>query len=117
MKLRNVAEALELEVLTGDTGLDREVSGGYCSDLLSDVMAHAKAGDAWITLQTHANVVAVATLTGAATVIVSCGQRPEAATLARAAGEGVAVCASTRPSFELAGQLYALLRPAASAGR
>lgn len=109
MKLRDIVTALELEVLAGDAGLDRQADGGYCSDLLSDVMAHARAGDVWITLQTHPNVIAVATLTNAAAVVVSGGQRPEALTLARAASEGATVLASPRPSFELAGQLYALL--------
>lgn len=112
MRIRDAVQALGLEVLAGDAGLDRECAGGYCSDLLSDVMAHARAGDIWITLQTHPNVIAVASLTNAAAVIVSGGQRPEATTLAKAAGEGVTVMASARPSFELAGQLYAMLQQA-----
>lgn len=109
MNLRDVVAELGLAVLTGEAGLDREATGGYCSDLLSDVMAHARPGDVWITLQTHPNVVAVASLTNVAAVVASGGQRPEAASLARAANEGVVILASDQPSFELAGRLHALL--------
>lgn len=117
MKVSDLVLALELEVLADGAGLEREIAGGYCSDLLSDVMAHARAGDVWITLQTHANIVAVATLVNAAAVIISGGHRPDAATLARALSEGATVLASDRPTFELAGRLYALLHGAQTADR
>ena len=48
--------------------MEREVTGGYTSDLLSCVMAGAKAGNVWITLQAHPNVVAVASLLDLAAV-------------------------------------------------
>lgn len=109
MTVNDVVAALNLAVLTGRAGLDRECTGGYCSDLLSDVMAHAHAGDIWITLQTHTNVVAVAALTGASAVILTGGQRPEPATLERAEAEGVTVLAATEDGFTVAGRLYGLL--------
>lgn len=63
MRLKEVAERLGLEFLvTADP--EAEVRGGYVSDLLSDVLAHAEAGDLWITHQRHLNVVAVAKLRG-----------------------------------------------------
>lgn len=51
------------------------VSGGYTSDLLSDVMGHAKQGDVLITIQSHKNTVAVAALVGI-TAIILCNSRP-----------------------------------------
>lgn len=117
MKVSDLVSALELTVLADGAGLEREVTGGYCSDLLSDVMANARPGDVWITLQTHANIVAVASLVNAAAVIISGGHRPDAATLARASSEGATLLASERPTFELAGRLYALLRDAMPKGR
>jgi predicted transcriptional regulator len=107
--VNDVVAALNLTVLTGRAGLDRECAGGYCSDLLSDVMAHARAGDVWITLQTHANVIAVAALTGAAAVVLTGGQRPEPPTLERAETEGVTILATTEDGFTVAGRLYGLL--------
>ncbi|NPV69134.1 MAG: serine kinase [Firmicutes bacterium] len=104
MGLRIVASA------AGDGPMDRTVTGGYCSDLLSDVMANAREGHAWITIQTHRNVIAVAVLTGVAAVIIAGGKQPDSDTLEKAAEEGVTVLLSGDPSFEVAGRLYSLLQ-------
>jgi hypothetical protein len=70
---------------------DAEVSGGYTSDLLSDVMAHAVEGSVLITIQAHKNTVAVASLAGLVAIIV-CNNRPVPDDmLAAAAGEGIAI--------------------------
>ena len=106
MTLRKVVEWLDLEVLTGAEGLEREVTGGYASDLLSDVMAHGKAGNLWVTLQTHVNVIAVATLKELAAIVLVNGRVPEAETLARAQQEKVPVLSSRLPAFELIGRLH-----------
>ena len=60
MTVKEIMEALNLENVSGQEGLDMEVTGGYTSDLLSDVIANSKEGNLWITLQTHQNVIAVA---------------------------------------------------------
>ena len=62
MKVTDVVEKLSLNVFSGQEGLEKEVTGGYSSDLLSDVMGHAEAGKIWITIQTHKNVLAIASL-------------------------------------------------------
>ena len=38
MTVRELATQLKLEVCCGAAGLDKEIKGGYTSDLLSDVM-------------------------------------------------------------------------------
>lgn len=106
MKVRDVVEKLELKVLAGDAGLQGEVTGGYASDLLSDVIAHSQAGNVWVTLQAHRNVIAVATLKELAAVVLVAGRMPEPDTLAKAREEKVVVLASPLPAFELVGQLY-----------
>ncbi len=60
MKVSEIIEKLDLKVYSGKKGLDREISGGYVSDLLSDVMGNAREGEVWITLQVHQNVMAIA---------------------------------------------------------
>ncbi len=60
MKLSEVAKALSLRVEAGESELDKEVTGGYVGDLLSHVMAKARKGDIWVTVQAHQNIVAVA---------------------------------------------------------
>ena len=64
MKVSDLVKELNLTVFCGEAGLDAEISGGYTSDLLSDVMGHIDEGMLWITMQTHQNIVAVATLKG-----------------------------------------------------
>ncbi|HHV79682.1 MAG TPA: serine kinase [Firmicutes bacterium] len=111
MTVNDVCEKLRLSMCTKGGG-ERPVSGGYCSDLLSDVLANAKPGDLWITIQTHVNVVAVASLIGVAGVIITGGKKPEAATVTKAEQEGVPLMVSEARSFETAGRLYELLREA-----
>ena len=70
MKVRELKQLLELEVLNESDG-DRDVTGGYAGDLLSWVMGRAQYGDAWITIMTNLNVLAVASLADVACVIVA----------------------------------------------
>jgi len=106
MTIREVAEGLALTVLTGEESLVREITGGYASDLLSDVIAHGQPGNLWVTLQTHANVIAVAVLKELAAVVLVNGRQPEPETLAKARQQNVTVLSSRLPSFELVGRLY-----------
>ncbi|MFB3776333.1 MAG: serine kinase [Bryobacteraceae bacterium] len=106
MTLRDVVVSSGFEKLTGEVGLDREVTGGYSSDLLSDVVANSMRGDLWVTLQTHPNVVAVATLKELAGIVFVNGRKPDADTLSRALEQGVPLLATSLPAFELVGRLY-----------
>ncbi|MGB9866652.1 MAG: DRTGG domain-containing protein [Bacillota bacterium] len=109
MTVGEICKQLGLTLCT-NVGAERQVTGGYCSDLLSDVLANAKPGDLWLTIQTHINVVAVASLIGVAGVIMTSGRRPEQATVEKAEKEGVPLILSGESSFETAGKLYRLLR-------
>ena len=71
VNVETVSEELELEVISCAGALGRPVVGGYASDLLSCVMARAKQNFIWVTLQSHVNVVAVASLLGLAGVIIT----------------------------------------------
>jgi len=106
MRLREIAQALGLELRSGS--LEVEASGGYVSDLMSDVIAHAEAGDLWLTVQVHANIVAVAAMKDLAGIVLTGGREPEAETLAKAAAKKITVLASKLPAFELSGRLYQL---------
>ncbi len=109
MKVTDIVEKLGLSVFSGHEGLGREVTGGYASDLLSDVMGHAEAGSAWITIQTHRNVLAIASLRDLSTVIITCGEKPGDDTMAQSNEEGIPVLGTDLSTFELAGRLYSLL--------
>ncbi len=86
----------------------RTVQGGYASDLLSDVMAHAEDGDVWVTLQRHVNTVAVAQLKNVPAVVIVHGRDPDADTVARAAEHGVVLIVTPLSAFEAVGRLYQL---------
>ena len=106
MKLREIVEKLNLEVKCAADKLDREVTGGYVSDLLSDVIANSKTGNLWITLQVHENVVAVASLNDLAGILLVNGREPAAETKEKAETEGIPIIVSKMSAFELAGRLY-----------
>jgi predicted transcriptional regulator len=106
MKLTEIIKSCNLQLVCGEKSLDREVSGGYVSDLLSDVMANCKKEDIWLTLQIHPNIVAVAKLKEIAGIIIINGRKPEAETTKKANAEGLPVTTSDLPAFELAGRLY-----------
>jgi hypothetical protein len=108
MRLSDMAVELELEYVVGSP--DCEISGGYTSDLLSDVMAHAEDGDALITIQAHNNTVAVASHVGAPAIII-CNARPIPEQMTNAAREhGIVICRTRLNQFQVSGRLYAALR-------
>jgi len=109
MKVKDIITALELKVFGGSQGLDREITGGYTSDLLSDVMGYAENGKIWITLQTHKNVIAIASLKELAAVILIKGNDPDTDMLAQAKEEGIPVLGTNEEAFEITGKLFNLL--------
>ena len=109
MKLHQIVEELGLEVKSKVSNLDKEVSGGYASDLLSDVIANAKKENIWITLQIHQNIVGVATLKELTGIIIVNGREPEKETLKKAEEENIPIMATELPAFEIVGKLYKML--------
>lgn len=108
MNVGEVATALGLKVLAGAQGLEREITGGYASDLLSCVMARAGAGNLWVTLQAHPNVVAVADLLSLAGVIITEETPVDAVTLQRANERNIPLLHAPETTFTVIGRLVAL---------
>ena len=108
MTLREMIGKLELTVVAETGALDETVSGGYVSDLLSHVMGQAKAGQIWITMQGHQNIIAVASLVGLAAVIVAGGVEPEEQTVVKARDQEVVLCKTNLSTYEVVGRLYNL---------
>lgn len=112
MKVSDLVRELELSVFCGETGLDSQISGGYTSDLLSDVMGHMEEGMLWITMQTHQNILAVAALKDAAAVLIVNGATPDEETIAKGSEEDVPLLGTTLSAFEATGKIYQLLQKA-----
>ena len=81
---------------------DRVVSGAYMGDLLSWVMGRARENNAWITIMSNINVVAVASLSDVSCVILSEGVTLEGDVLTVCADKGVNVLSSELDSYNTA---------------
>jgi serine kinase of HPr protein (carbohydrate metabolism regulator) len=110
MKVKALIEKLQLKILTGQDKLDVETTGGYTSDLLSDVIANSQEGNLWITLQTHQNIIAVAKLKDLAGIIIVNNREPDEETIQKAKEENVPILCSEEMAFEISGKLYELIR-------
>ena len=108
MTVAELASALSLTpVALGDP--QREVTGGYAGDLLSWVMGRAQAGDAWVTIMSNANIVAVATLADTALIVLAEGVTLEEDVAALAQAKGINVYTSPLNTFTLCGKIASLL--------
>lgn len=108
MTVRELVKALPMKVLAGEAFLDHEVADGYCCDLLSWVMAHGKRGGAWITVQTHLNTIAVASLLELSCIIIPEDIEVNDQTLAKAEAEGIAVLSTPLTGYQVSGRMTAL---------
>lgn len=79
---------------------DREILGGYAGDLLSWVMGRASEGDAWVTIMSNVNIIAVCALADPACIVLSEGVKPDADALNRAMQQGVNILSTRLDTFE-----------------
>jgi hypothetical protein len=108
MTLSGLKEALQLTAFTMPDE-DRMVRGGYAGDLLSWVMGRAQADDAWLTIMSNANIVAVATLADVACIILCEGVTPDAGVVTLANEKGVNLFGSEESVFTLSARVKNLL--------
>lgn len=109
---------MTVEALVKNTGFGvsaipsptREVSGVYIGDLLSWVMGRAKPHDAWLTIMTNVNVVAVASLTDAACVILCEGTSLDEETLKKAEEKEINVLTTPLTAYEAALKIAKAIR-------
>lgn len=109
MSLKELVEKINLKVLVKGN-LQRDVKDAYTGDLLSDVMANAKEGSLWITVQKHLNIIAVAALKNIAAILITGGREVPGETLQAAEKEGITLLLSQENSFEISGKVYQLLK-------
>ena len=102
MKLSELIPCIDATVLVQGNE-DAEITSGYTCDLLSWVMAHGAPGMAWVTVQTHLNVIAVAVLSEMACVILPESIEMEQESLDKARTEGMTVLSSPLTAYEICG--------------
>ncbi len=109
MTLDQIIQSLNLTVVTEPQDFASITpSGGYTSDLLSCVMAGAKSKNIWVTIQSHANIIAVAALLDLAAIIITEGAEPNQATIQKANEEGIVLLTTRMQSYETVGRLWEL---------
>ena len=108
MTVRNMIEKLSLEVLNLSDG-ERTIAGGYTGDLLSWVMGRASSGDAWITIMSNINILAVASLLDFSCIILAENAEVDQSLLTTAADKKINLLRSDKHSFTLCCELGKLL--------
>ena len=108
MRLSEVIKVLNLKV-ENIANPDAIISSAYASDLLSDVMGKAKSGQIWITMQTHKNVAAIASLKDIPAVVIINNGKPEKDMIIHAKNENVAVLITDLPCYEFCAALHKLI--------
>jgi phage tail sheath gpL-like len=104
MKLRELGEKLELKSTT--EVFDRDVTGVYISDMVSDVIANAKAGDLLVTVQIHNNVIAAANLVDICGIVVTQGKLPTEDVVRMAEKAKITIFSTSLSRWQMATKLY-----------
>ena len=107
MNVKQLSEREGFKALTLPSP-EREIKGVYIGDLLSWVMGRASEDDAWITIMSNANIVAVATLADVACIILAESVTLDDEVLAIASSKGINVLTSSASAYETARALWTL---------
>ena len=101
MTISDLIAAIQGTLAAGDSSQNDTISCGYTCDLLSWVMAKGQKGMAWVTVQNHVNVVAVAVLAEMACVILPERITMESAALSKASEENISIIYSPLSAYDI----------------
>ena len=107
MKLNDVKIILDAEVIVGEEHLGLEVKTAFGADLMSDVLAFAKAGSLLLTGLTNSQVIRTANILDIAAIILVRGKKPSTETINLAKELKIPLLTTKYILFETAGRLYA----------
>ena len=107
MKLREIQEILDAEVIVGNDQMDMEVKSAGCADIMEDVLIFGKPGMSLLTGLTSADVIGTAHTLGVAAVVIVRGKLPPPETVKRAQEERMPLLLTKYLLFEAGGRLYA----------
>ena len=102
MTINELIEKTGWKLSTPQLDTSVQIDGAYCGDLLSWVMGRAGEDNAWITIMSNANILAVATLADVACIILAEGVTLDGDIVATAMEKGVNVLSSTLSSYRIA---------------
>ena len=107
MTVSELQTALSLTPVTLPDG-DRDAAGVYIGDLLSWVMGRAQGDNVWLTIMSNLNIVAVATLSDVACILLCEGVTPDESVRATAEAKGVNILSTEMTAYEAAKRLAEL---------
>ena len=87
----------------------RDITGVYIGDLLSWVMGRASENDAWITIMSNINIVAVASLTDVSCIILAEGVSLSEDIIKTAESKGINILSSELDAYDIAVTLHNLI--------
>lgn len=102
MTVREIADLNGFEVVNEGENGEQKIEKVFCCDLLSIAMGRAPADCAWVTVMGNINTLAVASLAGAACVILAEGVELDEVSLTKAGQQGIWVFKTEQPVFEAA---------------
>lgn len=106
MRLNELVDKCGTKVVT-DLPLEADISDAYIGDLLSDVMGNAPSNSIWLTVQSHMNILAVATIVGVKAIVLCNGLHFDDATIRKAEETGIVLMESEETTFDL---VYRLIK-------
>lgn len=109
MTVNDLMKYMDLRLAAGEGGLLNEIEDVYVCDLLSWVMAHAAHKSAWVTIQTHPNIVAVASLMELSCIIIPENADLDDETIAKANNENIPILISKDSGYKICCSLNAAL--------
>lgn len=105
MKIKEISEILNAEILTGLNNGEKDIQYGFASDLMSDVLAYANSESLLVTGLNNAQVIRTAEMMDISTVLLVRGKKPCKEILELAQENSVTVLATNYTMFKTCGLL------------
>lgn len=106
MKIREIVETLNGQVLCSDENMDMEIHAGCGADLMSDVMAFVKENVVLLTGLINLQVVRTAEMMDIKAIVFVRGKEPMPAMIELAKEKGITLITTHHPMFIACGLLY-----------
>lgn len=106
MKIKEIRDLLDAEVLAGEENLENDVTSACCSDMMSDVLAYVKDQGVLITGLINPQVIRTANMMDMLCVVFVRSKTPTDEMLELARECGIVVMKSDKRAFEASGILY-----------
>lgn len=106
MKLREIAELLDCEILVGETFLDREVKYAFGSDLMSDVLAYTEEDTVLLTGLCNNQVIRTAEMLDLKSIVFVRGKRPSEDIIEMAKEDDILILRTEHTMYSASGILY-----------